>query len=145
MNDVLEDRKIGVIGAGNMGSSLVCGLLDGGRIGAEFITAVDPREEVLEPLRALGVTVGCEPSLAVSGQDLIVLGIKPQNADEVLSSIVPRYPARATGGIYHGWGEHECNRARLGQSAARGAGHAADTGFPAHGRVGPCCRSSCHR
>lgn len=89
VNDVLEDRKIGVIGAGNMGSSLVRGLLDGGRIGAEFITAVDPREEVLEPLRALGVTVGCEPSLAVSGQDLIVLGIKPQNADEVLSSIVP--------------------------------------------------------
>jgi pyrroline-5-carboxylate reductase len=89
VTDVLEDRKIGVIGAGNMGSSLVRGLLDGGRVLPSLITAVDPREEVLEPLRILGVNVGAEPSLAVHGQDLVVLGIKPQSAEQVLHSIAP--------------------------------------------------------
>ncbi len=86
---MLEELKIGVIGVGNMGSSLVRGWLDGGRVKSGLVTAVDPREEVLAPLRSVGVTVGSDPSLAVSGKDLVVLGIKPQIADEVMRDIAP--------------------------------------------------------
>ena len=84
---MLEDRKIGIIGAGNMGSGLVHGLLDGGRLAAGNITVVDPRAEAVEPLSARGVIAGAELSQAVRGQDLVVLGIKPQNAAEVLRGI----------------------------------------------------------
>ena len=86
---MLEELKIGVIGVGNMGSSLVRGWLDGGRVKPGLVTAVDPREEVLAPLGSVGVTVGVEPSMAVSGKDLVVLGIKPQSAEAVMRDIAP--------------------------------------------------------
>ncbi len=86
---MLEELTIGVIGVGNMGSSLVGGLLDGGRVQPGLVTAVDPREEVLAPLRSAGVGVGTDPSLAVRGKDLVVLGVKPQIAGEVMQGIAP--------------------------------------------------------
>lgn len=86
---MLEELKIGVIGVGNMGSSLVRGWLDGGRIKPGLVTAVDPREEVLAPLHSAGVTVGGDLLLAVSGKDLVVLGIKPQIAEAVMRDIAP--------------------------------------------------------
>lgn len=90
---VIEDLKIGVIGAGNMGSSLVHGILDGGRVEPGQITAVDPRVEALTSLRTAGVSVGDDLSLAVTDKDLVVLGIKPQVADEVMQAIAPALQA----------------------------------------------------
>ena len=112
---MFEDRKIGVIGAGNMGASLVRGLLAGGRIEAGHIAAVDTRAEAVEPLRALGVVTGTELAPAVHGQDLVVLAIKPQNADDVLAALAAAIrPQQLVVSIMAGVATHTIEQA-LGQ------------------------------
>jgi len=78
-NPVIETRKIGLLGAGNMGSSLVSGLVQGGRIDPSSLTAVDLRSEVLEPLAARGMRTSSELADAVRDQDVVILAIKPQS------------------------------------------------------------------
>ena len=87
---MLEDCRLGVIGTGNMGGGLIIGLLRGGRIRPEQITATDLRDEVLEPLRQSGVETSAETLAAVGGKDLVVVAVKPQLAAEMLAAIGPR-------------------------------------------------------
>ena len=83
---MIENCNIGVIGSGNMGGALIGGLLKIGR-DPTFITAVDVRDEVLKPLRALGVKTSSDLTAAVRGQDVVVVAVKPQIASDLLLSI----------------------------------------------------------
>jgi pyrroline-5-carboxylate reductase len=75
-----EECKIGVIGAGNMGGALLSGLVAAGRVSPAQLTAADLREAVLQPLRELGVRTSTRAEDAVLGQQVVVLGVKPQSA-----------------------------------------------------------------
>jgi pyrroline-5-carboxylate reductase len=86
---MLEECKIGLIGAGNMGGGLVLGLVGAGRVAAAHIAATDPFAPVLEPLSELGVQTSSETLAAVQGRDVVVLAVKPQTAPEVLRNIAP--------------------------------------------------------
>ena len=81
---MLEECKIGLIGAGNMGGALVLGLVAAGRVAATHIAATDLFDRVLQPLAELGVQTGGEIALAVRGRDVVILAIKPQMAASVL-------------------------------------------------------------
>jgi pyrroline-5-carboxylate reductase len=86
---MLEECKIGLIGAGNMGGALVLGLVAAGRVAATHIAATDLFDRVLQPLAELGVQTGGEIALAVRGRDVVILAIKPQMAASVLQEIAP--------------------------------------------------------
>jgi pyrroline-5-carboxylate reductase len=81
---MIEELKIGLIGCGNMGGGLVAGIVAGGAAKPSQFTAMDVREAALDPLAQLGVRTSRETSDAVAGQDLVILGIKPQSAAEIL-------------------------------------------------------------
>ncbi|MEE2658677.1 MAG: pyrroline-5-carboxylate reductase [Candidatus Latescibacterota bacterium] len=81
-----DKMRLGVVGVGNMGGSLIHGLIDSG-CAATGIHAVDLREEALAPLAERGVKTSTELVDAVDGCDLVVLGLKPQFADSVLVSL----------------------------------------------------------
>ena len=83
---MIENCKIGVIGSGNMGGALIAGLLKIGRDPAS-ITAVDLRDEVLEPLRTQGVKTSSDLAAGVQGQDVVVVAVKPQSAAGILTMI----------------------------------------------------------
>jgi len=82
---MIEKCKLGFVGAGNMGRALIEGLV--GQLAPEQITAADLRPEALEPLAALGVRTSTNPRDAVSGQDLVILGLKPQVVAPVLEDL----------------------------------------------------------
>ena len=83
----LEECKIGVIGAGNMGGGLLVGLLRSGRIQASSIAATDPLPAALNRLSKLGIQTTQEAASAVAGRQLLILAVKPQVAESVLSQI----------------------------------------------------------
>ena len=73
------NKKIAVIGAGNMGGALMAGWIRSGEIAPENITAVDLIAEVLDQRkRELGVHVAADAREVVGHQDIVVLGVKPQ-------------------------------------------------------------------
>lgn len=75
----MKNKKIAVIGAGNMGGALMAGWIRSGEIAPEDITAVDLIAEVLDQRRReLGVQVAGDAREVVGHQDIVVLGVKPQ-------------------------------------------------------------------
>ena len=64
-------------------------MVSAGRIPAAHIAASDLSESALAPLRELGVQTSSEISAAVRGRDVVILGVKPQVAPEVLRAIAP--------------------------------------------------------
>ena len=81
-------KKIGFIGAGNMAEAIMNGVIESGLYAADEIIA----SEVYAPRRkyiadALGVDVHEDNSLVAKNTKFIVLSVKPQQVDEVLTSL----------------------------------------------------------
>ena len=84
---MLDDCKIGVIGAGNMGGGLIAGWVNYGNIPAANITATDPIAAALVPLASLGVVTSDELGQAVVGRDVVILAVKPQTAPALIGDL----------------------------------------------------------
>ena len=84
---MIKKSKLGFVGAGNMGKALIEGLV--GQIAPGQITAADLIPEALESLAALEVNTSTQAVDAVRGQDLVILGLKPQVATPVLAELAP--------------------------------------------------------
>lgn len=79
----MTQAKITFIGAGNMASSIVGGLIKKG-FPAENITATDPYQPSLDKLGAeFGVNINADNGIAAKKSDVIVLAIKPQVMEQV--------------------------------------------------------------
>ena len=83
------DMKIGIIGAGNMGSTLVRGLL-GAMEDRALLLASDPRESTLADLaRETQIRTTTSNHETAAFADLLILATKPQVLDTVLRQIAP--------------------------------------------------------
>jgi pyrroline-5-carboxylate reductase len=83
----MTEIRVGFIGAGNMTQALVEGLVQSKGILPENIMAVDPVPTTLSKLARIGVRTDQKLEELIGNSDLIVLAIKPQVAEEVLSQI----------------------------------------------------------
>jgi pyrroline-5-carboxylate reductase len=83
----LKTAIITFIGAGNMASSIIGGLLASGH-DATCLRASDPAQENLERLRQLGdIKVYQDNAAACAGADVVVMAIKPQIMATALADI----------------------------------------------------------
>src|SRR5260370_29004127 len=81
---MVTDKKLGFIGAGNMGEALFKGLLSTGAAKPEQIIVSARRpERVQELVKAYGVRGGSNAEVA-RASDVVVLAVKPQNLDQAL-------------------------------------------------------------
>ncbi|MBA7502232.1 Pyrroline-5-carboxylate reductase [subsurface metagenome] len=76
--------KIGVIGCGNLGSSLVKGLLETTALRAEEMIASDIREENLTKLKNLGIETTGDNQKLVKRCDAVLIAVKPDIVESVL-------------------------------------------------------------
>ena len=75
---------IGFIGAGNMGSAVISGMVIRGGVNAADVYVTDPK--VTDDIKALGVNV-CEIEETVKNSDYIVLAVKPNIMGDILERI----------------------------------------------------------
>lgn len=78
--------KIGFIGAGNMATAIIGGLLSAD-FNASDICVFDMDKAKLSSFESRGVTVCTNSCEVTSAGDIIVLAVKPQNYSEVISEI----------------------------------------------------------
>lgn len=84
----MERKRIAVIGAGNMGSALLKGMLRMPWARPDIFTVSDSDEAKLKALsKELKVKTTTSNSKAAKGADIILLAVKPQMLDQVLDDI----------------------------------------------------------
>lgn len=89
LSSALTSKNLAIIGVGAMGSALVRGLIQSGKLKADQIIASDVDEERLKQLQPFGVQTTNDNKLAVQQSDVALLCVKPQVMDEVLAEISP--------------------------------------------------------
>ena len=85
----MNEKRIGFIGAGNMATAIINGILANKAKQPEELSVFDLDEAKLAAMRKKGIDTlsSCQELAGKCG--IIVLAVKPQNYDEVLSSIRP--------------------------------------------------------
>lgn len=80
-------EKIGIIGAGRMGSALVRGLLNA-KVTKGSLLASDHDEEKLKLLcKSTGIKMASDNRELVSKSDIVIISVKPKDAQKVLDEI----------------------------------------------------------
>ncbi|HLG20791.1 MAG TPA: pyrroline-5-carboxylate reductase [Bdellovibrionota bacterium] len=85
---MLKQKKIGIIGSGNMARALVSGLLNGNHASKSNICSSDHRETKVRTLaKEFGIFTTTDNSEVVTRSDIIVLAVKPQALEKVLREV----------------------------------------------------------
>ena len=89
--------KLAVLGTGKMGQALVAGLLGSGWRKPDEITATARSPERISELAGrYGIETTLDNAAAVAGADVIVLAVKPQDLDALLSEIADHVTVQQT-------------------------------------------------
>ena len=83
------DKKIAIIGGGNLGTAIAEGLLASGFSRAEDIIITKRNTSTLSYMESQGVEVSRDNSYAVRKSSLVILAVKPFQIKEILESIRP--------------------------------------------------------
>lgn len=86
-------KKVGFIGAGNMATAIIDGLLRNDSNMAANIAVFDVMPEKLSVMAQKGVSTASSIQETAEKSDIIVLAVKPQNYAEVLESLKPAVTA----------------------------------------------------
>ncbi len=82
---MLKDRRIGIIGAGNMGEALISGLVHSRSAGPEQIICSDIRRDKLKSIKEIyGVATTGSNLEVVRGSDIVIYAVKPQIMASIL-------------------------------------------------------------
>ena len=84
---MLTNKKIGFIGSGNMANAIIRGLLNAGEILSANIFVSDKDEMKLTEFAKIGVNITTDNAEVERNCDIIVLAVKPQVMDGVLSEL----------------------------------------------------------
>lgn len=89
------DDKIGVIGAGKIGSAILRGVLGAGLVKKDQLIASAPREPVRKQLDAeIGIKVTADNREVCEFADIVILALKPQVVQAVLQGVANRLDGR---------------------------------------------------
>ena len=83
------NKKIAIIGAGNMGGAIVVGLLKSGFVPASDIFISDRKESILDEMKERGVNIAKSNGYAAKNADVVIIAVKPYHVETVLNEIKP--------------------------------------------------------
>ena len=88
------DTSIAFLGAGNMANALIKGLLRAGTAPSKVTATVKRAEKQAELEAAHGIRVGFDNLAAAAAAEVVVLCVKPQAMDKLLTQIAPSIDAK---------------------------------------------------
>lgn len=80
----MDNKRIAIIGCGNLGKAIAQGLISSETVSAANITATRRNLRPLKALEGLGVITTTDNRAAVEGADIIILAVKPFNVEPML-------------------------------------------------------------
>ena len=80
----MANKKIAIIGGGNLGSSIALGLHKSRQYKPENITVTRRRRELLADLAKKGINVHSDNVLAIKESAIIIVAVKPKTVDKIL-------------------------------------------------------------
>jgi pyrroline-5-carboxylate reductase len=83
------EKKIAIIGGGNLGSSIAQGLLKSKQYKPEHITVTRRKIELISELSKKGLNVHSDNELAMKEADIIIIAVKPKSVDKILTQAKP--------------------------------------------------------
>lgn len=78
--------RIAVVGGGNMGGSILAGLLDGGASASELLL-IEPDGDKHDRFRARGMATLAEADARIGTAELVLFAVKPQIIDPVIAGL----------------------------------------------------------
>jgi pyrroline-5-carboxylate reductase len=91
------DRRVAILGCGQIGESLLSGLLSADwREPSEVVVTARRQERLDELTERYGVTATLSNAEAVAGAELVVLAVKPQDFESLLGEVGPLLGAEQT-------------------------------------------------
>ncbi len=85
----MENKKIAIIGVGNMGGSIALGLVKSGFVLATDIFVADKKDATLEKMKALGVNAFHNNLEAAKNADVVIVAVKPYHIEGVITELKP--------------------------------------------------------
>ena len=82
-----KNKRIAIVGAGNLGTSLVNGLINSNNFSATNFSLSKRKTTSLSSFKEKGCTVTSNNQEAIENADIIVLAVLPQKTDEVLKEL----------------------------------------------------------
>lgn len=87
------NKKIAIIGGGNLGTAIAEGLIQSGFVSAKHILITKRNIQTLHELERKGVLVSDKNEEAVRYADLVILAVKPFQVDSVLTALKDEFHA----------------------------------------------------
>jgi pyrroline-5-carboxylate reductase len=84
---MFKKKKIAILGAGNIGTSIASGLAKSDNFKTKDITLTRRRLELLDPYKKQGFNITSNNSDALSESDIIIVAVEPQQLDDLLVDI----------------------------------------------------------
>ncbi len=85
----MKEKRIAIIGGGNLGTAIAQGLISKGIVKPSSMTITRRRISLLKKLADQGVNVTADNCEAAKNSDIIILGLKPYQIEEVINEIKP--------------------------------------------------------
>ena len=85
----MENKKLAILGTGNIGISIADGLLDSKAFQADHLTLTRRKIQRLDKFKQQGVTITSDNLHAVKQSDIVLIAVEPQQIDELLIEIAP--------------------------------------------------------
>jgi pyrroline-5-carboxylate reductase len=86
LKDMLEHKKIAIIGCGNLGTAIVNGLISSGLKGRDII-ATRTNKHLLTELQKEEVILSSDNCFAVRNSEIVIIAVKPHNVASVLNEV----------------------------------------------------------
>jgi pyrroline-5-carboxylate reductase len=86
---MMTNKRITIIGGGNLGSSIAYGLLKSKQYKPENITVTRRKTELLADLLKKGLNVHSDNDTAAREADVVIVAVKPKMIDHILSQAKP--------------------------------------------------------
>lgn len=83
----MENKKIAIIGVGNMGGAIAKGLLKSGSVKVNDIFVSDRKESILEEMRVMGINICQDNKNAAKSADVVIVAVKPYHIESVVEEI----------------------------------------------------------